>query len=121
MLKLGRSRPWEEALGVLTGEAEGRLDATAMREYFKPLEEWLAANNEKHGEHIGWQSARIQKRFPLSPRLFFKATEMTSEVFKSVSPTESTASKAHWGLFADLQPSGQLSLPFLVVFVLPQP
>ncbi|KAK8381641.1 hypothetical protein O3P69_018624 [Scylla paramamosain] len=56
MLKLGRSRPWEEALGVLTGETEGRLDASAMREYFKPLEEWLAADNKMHDEHIGWQS-----------------------------------------------------------------
>ncbi|MPC63600.1 hypothetical protein E2C01_057699 [Portunus trituberculatus] len=29
---------------------------------------------------------RIQKRFALSPRLFSKATEMISRVFKSVSP-----------------------------------
>lgn len=56
MLKLGRSKPWKEALGMLTGEPEGHLDASAMREYFRPLEEWLAQDNAAHEEHFGWQS-----------------------------------------------------------------
>ena len=58
MLKLGRSKPWEEALGALTGESKGRLDASAMQEYFKPLEDWLAKDNAKHEEYIGWQSGK---------------------------------------------------------------
>lgn len=56
MLSLGRSKPWQVVLGVMTGEPEGRLDTSAMLEYFKPLEEWLTLDNAEHGEHVGWHS-----------------------------------------------------------------
>lgn len=38
----------EEALG------EGRLDGTALREYFAPLEEWLRLENLRTNEYVGW-------------------------------------------------------------------
>ena len=50
MLKLGASKPWPEALRVLTGET--RMDATAIIDYYKPLTDWLAAQNK--GETCGW-------------------------------------------------------------------
>jgi peptidyl-dipeptidase A len=50
MLKLGQSRPWPEALAVLTGEQ--RMDATAIVDYYAPLMEWLGAQNK--GEQCGW-------------------------------------------------------------------
>ena len=43
MLTLGQSRPWPEALKVLTGE--DKMDATAMLDYFAPLKAWLDAQN----------------------------------------------------------------------------
>ncbi len=39
MLALGQSRPWPDALEVLTGERE--MDATAILDYFSPLNAWL--------------------------------------------------------------------------------
>lgn len=52
MLAMGRSRPWPEALFALTGERE--IDATALLEYFAPLERWLAEQNR--GRHVGWEA-----------------------------------------------------------------
>ncbi|RMG45494.1 MAG: peptidase M2 family protein [Acidobacteria bacterium] len=50
MLAMGRSRPWPEALEVLTGERE--MDATAILDYFEPLLRWLEQENE--GRTCGW-------------------------------------------------------------------
>jgi peptidyl-dipeptidase A len=50
MMALGASRPWPEALKILTGEE--RMDAGAMIEYFQPLLDWLEAQNR--GRKCGW-------------------------------------------------------------------
>ena len=50
MLSMGASRPWPEALEVLTGERE--MDATAILDYFAPLREWL--NEQNKGRPVGW-------------------------------------------------------------------
>jgi len=50
MLKLGASKPWPEALAAFTGERD--LDASAMIEYFAPLQRWLTEKNK--GEQCGW-------------------------------------------------------------------
>ncbi|XP_071521484.1 angiotensin-converting enzyme-like [Panulirus ornatus] len=57
MLQLGSSKPWPEALEALTGER--KMDASAIREYFRPLEEWLTRDNQQHGEVIGWQTDEV--------------------------------------------------------------
>ena len=43
MLRLGQSKPWPEAMKVLTGESRG--DAGPMIEYFRPLLDWLKTQN----------------------------------------------------------------------------
>ncbi len=53
-LKMGSSRPWPEAMQVITGQ--DKMDASAIREYFKPLEDWLKIQNEKMGETPGWKT-----------------------------------------------------------------
>jgi len=53
MLALGASRPWPEALQQLTGSPH--IDASVLREYFRPLEAWLREDNAEHGEHVGWE------------------------------------------------------------------
>uniref|UniRef100_A0A8D8R5L9 Angiotensin-converting enzyme n=1 Tax=Cacopsylla melanoneura TaxID=428564 RepID=A0A8D8R5L9_9HEMI len=52
MMQYGSSVPWNEALFTATGES--RLDAKSLREYFRPLEEWLLAENLRTGEFVGW-------------------------------------------------------------------
>jgi peptidyl-dipeptidase A len=53
MLALGSSKPWPDAMEVLTGTRT--VDASAFLEYFKPLQDWLIATNAKNGVHIGWE------------------------------------------------------------------
>jgi peptidyl-dipeptidase A len=50
MLKLGQSKPWPEALEAFTGEK--RLDASAIADYFSPLNVWLTKQNK--GQTCGW-------------------------------------------------------------------
>ncbi len=52
MLEMGQSRPWPEALEVLTGEKQ--LDATAILDYFAPLKKWLDEQNKANGNKVGW-------------------------------------------------------------------
>jgi len=50
MLALGASKPWQDALEQLTGERD--MDATAILEYFAPLQRWLEEQNK--GQICGW-------------------------------------------------------------------
>jgi len=50
MLVMGQSQPWPEALKTFTGET--RTDASAITEYFAPLNVWLTKQNK--GEACGW-------------------------------------------------------------------
>ena len=52
MLSMGASRPWPDALEALTGER--KMDATAILEYFAPLQKWLDEQNAKNGTKVGW-------------------------------------------------------------------
>ncbi len=51
MLEMGKSKPWPEALKALTGTPQ--MDATAMLDYFAPLQQWLDQQNA--GRHCGWK------------------------------------------------------------------
>ena len=50
MLAMGQSKPWPDALEVLTGERQ--TDGTALLEYFTPLKQWLEEQNK--GKRVGW-------------------------------------------------------------------
>ncbi|MAD74039.1 MAG: peptidyl-dipeptidase [Rheinheimera sp.] len=50
MLEMGSSRPWQEALEVVTGKPE--MDATAILDYFAPLQAYLDEQNK--GAQCGW-------------------------------------------------------------------
>ncbi|KAF0306254.1 Angiotensin-converting enzyme [Amphibalanus amphitrite] len=54
MMRLGHSVPWPDALEAITGQRA--MDASPLREYFRPLEEWLTKENERTGETVGWKS-----------------------------------------------------------------
>ena len=51
MLEMGQSKPWPEAMKVLTGE--DKADASAIVDYFQPLLDWLKTQNE--GQKLGWR------------------------------------------------------------------
>ncbi len=50
MLAMGSSKPWADALEALTGQRQ--MDATAIIDYFAPLQTWLKKQNE--GQTCGW-------------------------------------------------------------------
>jgi peptidyl-dipeptidase A len=50
MLELGASKPWQDALAVMTGSRQ--MDASPLIEYFAPLQQWLKEQNK--GQSCGW-------------------------------------------------------------------
>ena len=50
MLEMGQSRPWQEALEKIAGKRE--MDASAIRDYFAPLQKWL--DDQNRGKPVGW-------------------------------------------------------------------
>ncbi|CAD6233914.1 GSCOCG00007391001-RA-CDS, partial [Cotesia congregata] len=52
LMEKGSSRPWQDTLQEAIGEF--RLDGDALREFFRPLEDWLRTENLRSGEVVGW-------------------------------------------------------------------
>lgn len=50
MLAMGASKPWQDAMEVISGERDG--DATAILDYFAPLRAWL--KDQIKDEKCGW-------------------------------------------------------------------
>jgi peptidyl-dipeptidase A len=50
MLAMGLSRPWPDAIETLTGSR--KMDASALLEYFAPLDKWL--DDQLKGKPVGW-------------------------------------------------------------------
>ncbi len=50
MLEMGTSKPWPDELEALTGQRQ--MDATAILDYFAPLQKWLDEQNK--GQKTGW-------------------------------------------------------------------
>ena len=52
MLQMGASKPWPDAMEAITGERAG--DASALLEYFAPLQAWLEEQAAQHAaQHAG--------------------------------------------------------------------
>ena len=52
MLSLGKSKPWPEAMKMMTGQR--RTSTEPIREYFAPLEAWLRRYNRENNVPVGW-------------------------------------------------------------------
>jgi len=50
MLELGLSKPWPDAMEVMTGQR--LMDAKPLLEYFQPLHDWLQQQNA--GYNVTW-------------------------------------------------------------------
>ncbi|QOW21508.1 M2 family metallopeptidase [Novilysobacter avium] len=62
MLAKGASQPWQQTMKELTGGES--MDASAVLEYFAPLQEWLQQQNE--GQTCGWQASAAANAPPAS-------------------------------------------------------
>lgn len=56
MLSMGASKPWPDAMEVVTGQRQ--LDAGPVLEYFRPLREWLERTNRKNEAVVGWTTSK---------------------------------------------------------------
>ena len=54
MMQAGRSRPWPDVLEEMTGGR--KMDASAIVEYFRPLEKWLDETIDANSIPVGWTS-----------------------------------------------------------------
>ncbi|QSX38866.1 M2 family metallopeptidase [Shewanella sedimentimangrovi] len=52
MLEMGLSKPWPQALAVVTGSEQ--MDASAVLDYFAPLKSWLDEQNNAANRQCGW-------------------------------------------------------------------
>uniref|UniRef100_A0A7N9B187 Angiotensin-converting enzyme n=1 Tax=Mastacembelus armatus TaxID=205130 RepID=A0A7N9B187_9TELE len=52
VMKLGFSKPWPEAMTMITGQP--KMSAQPLMEYFKPLIQWLEEQNNKNNDIRGW-------------------------------------------------------------------
>lgn len=52
VMKVGFSKPWPETMAMITGKPI--MSAKPLVEYFKPLTDWLEAENNKNDEVRGW-------------------------------------------------------------------
>ncbi|XP_052286831.1 angiotensin-converting enzyme-like [Dreissena polymorpha] len=57
LLQLGKSKPWPTAMEALTGSKE--IHSSAILKYFKPLYDWLVAENARLKNPVGWKHAKI--------------------------------------------------------------
>nr|CAD7261309.1 unnamed protein product [Timema shepardi] len=60
MLQMGSSRPWPDAMEVLTGQRE--MDASGLLDYFKPLSDWLKRENIRTNEPLDWLKGKCGTR-----------------------------------------------------------
>lgn len=51
-MRAGFSRSWKEILKEMTGD--GKMDASAVLEYFEPLAQWLSEQNKLNNDVLGW-------------------------------------------------------------------
>lgn len=63
MLSKGNSQPWQQTMKELTGGEQ--MDASAVLEYFAPLQTWLVQQNE--GKTCGWQASAAAAKPATSP------------------------------------------------------
>ncbi|XP_041431911.1 angiotensin-converting enzyme isoform X1 [Xenopus laevis] len=67
-MKLGNSKPWPEAMQLITGQRN--MSAHALLKYFQPLTDWLIKENTKNSETLGWPEYNwtpVQAVDPLPP------------------------------------------------------
>ncbi|CAL1532569.1 unnamed protein product [Lymnaea stagnalis] len=80
MLRLGRSKPWPDAMEAVTGQR--KMDATALLDYFRPLLDFL---RQKNGNDFGWDphcpAAAAETKSVTTPKTCGKASSSGPSLF----------------------------------------
>ena len=59
MLQKGSSEPWPDTLEAMTGSR--KMDASAVKEYFKPLIDWLDQEINDKSIPVGWTEGKFME------------------------------------------------------------
>ncbi|KAJ8384193.1 hypothetical protein AAFF_G00207410 [Aldrovandia affinis] len=78
VMKLGFSKPWPEAMAMITGQPH--MSALPLMEYFKPLSDWLREENTKNQEELGWSDYdwKPQSEAPITSKVDFLGMSLDS-------------------------------------------
>lgn len=108
LMSKGSSQPWLQTMQEVIGE--GRLDGSALREYFKPLEEWLRNENLRNQEYVGWNydGDYCKKRWEVNKDNPWKIIEID---FLSIE----TANLQVFGGFYNSSPHASINLKVFIV------
>ncbi|XP_068161194.1 angiotensin-converting enzyme [Antennarius striatus] len=89
VMKLGFSKPWPEAMALITGQP--KMSALPLMEYFQPLIQWLEKENDKNNDIRGWPEYNWT---PSSPAV----TEVKADKvdFLGMDVTSSAAAAGQW-------------------------
>ncbi|XP_063603044.1 angiotensin-converting enzyme-like [Penaeus indicus] len=60
LLEKGASEPWKQQLGDFLGAEEGNMDASALLDYFKPLDDYLTNFLEENEITPGWRQGQVE-------------------------------------------------------------
>ncbi|XP_047488914.1 angiotensin-converting enzyme-like isoform X2 [Penaeus chinensis] len=60
LLEKGASEPWKQQLGEFLGTEEGNMDASALLDYFKPLDDFLTNFLEQNEITPGWRQGQVE-------------------------------------------------------------
>ena len=104
MLQAGSSRPWPDILNEMTGSK--KLNASALVEYFSPLEGWLDDQISNLGIPVGWNST-IDDFFPNENSTTAAPTSSTTKM--STTTTTATTTK---------DSSAFTTKPMVVIYIL---
>ncbi|XP_037350441.1 angiotensin-converting enzyme-like protein Ace3 [Talpa occidentalis] len=77
VLKLGSSKPWPEVLQQMTGQT--KMSAKALMRYFKPLMNWLVAENVREGEILGWPDFSCSFEEKVTDKAAFLGLELDND------------------------------------------
>ncbi|XP_012588563.1 PREDICTED: angiotensin-converting enzyme-like isoform X2 [Condylura cristata] len=77
VLKLGSSKPWPEVLEQMTGQT--KMSAKALMRYFKPLMNWLVAENVREGEILGWPDFTCSFEEKVTDKVAFLGLQLNND------------------------------------------
>ncbi|KAM7381883.1 hypothetical protein PAMA_012642 [Pampus argenteus] len=90
VMKLGFSKPWPEAMTMITGQP--KMTAQPLMQYFEPLIQWLEEENNKNNEILGWPD------YDWTPQTVEVAVTGNKVDFLGMSVNDSAAVAGQWVL-----------------------
>ena len=77
MLKLGASKPWQDAMEALTGQRD--ILAEPLLNYFQPLYDWLKETNRREENYVGWNTESVANNSNDRPDMVYSKADTNSK------------------------------------------